>query len=265
MSAKSISRATPTILAGTTVVRVESAARSGSSSIAGGSTTCTRCAPFTTCAFVMMYPLDSTTNPEPIARCLPITALALPFSPSSSGPYPVTNICTTLGETFLISAPADSFSFRSSSVRGSSLPCSLLPRSADCPFTPAHKTKRDSTHTMQMARSCKRRQLRDRCCTPKLAIDNISKLEGFLLRMQEKGCRSTTPKSGQASTWLTALNLAGILRPHASLSRRDLQAIWRVLGAGKRVSEYNAKVRAGEYLVDGAESGGDTTPSCKSL
>src|SRR6267154_373891 len=42
MSARSISRATPTILAGTNVVRVKSATPSGSSSIEGGSSTCTR-------------------------------------------------------------------------------------------------------------------------------------------------------------------------------------------------------------------------------
>src|SRR5215472_2649179 len=47
-----------------------------------------------------------------MARCLPITVLVLPRSPSSSGPYPVTKICTTLGDTFLISASTDWFRLR---------------------------------------------------------------------------------------------------------------------------------------------------------
>ena len=90
----------------------------------------------------MMYPSASTTNPEPMARCLPITELVLPFSPSSSGPYPVTNICTTLGETFLISAAADSFSLRSSSV------AALL----DCPRSGGDERKRPSVLSKRIAR-----------------------------------------------------------------------------------------------------------------
>src|SRR5256884_1027602 len=82
-TARSISLDAPTIRADTTVVRVESAASTDPSAFADGSTTWTRCAPFTTCALVTMYPLGSITNPEPIARCLPITALVFPCSPSS--------------------------------------------------------------------------------------------------------------------------------------------------------------------------------------
>ena len=119
ISARSISLDTPTIRAGMSIVRVDSAASSDPSAFAGGSTTWTRCAPFTTCAFVTMYPLGSITNPEPIARCLPMTAVVFPRSASSSGPYPVTRIWTTLGETFLISASTDSLSFRSASVERS--------------------------------------------------------------------------------------------------------------------------------------------------
>jgi hypothetical protein len=75
-----------------------------------------RCAPLTTCAFVMMYPLESTTNPLPIALCLPITSPVFPCPLSSTVPKPVTRICTTLGDTLLMSASTDSFTLRNSSV-----------------------------------------------------------------------------------------------------------------------------------------------------
>src|ERR1700751_2445582 len=118
-NAKSRSRATPTTRAGTTVPLAAKALRAEVSAVAEGRTTWMLSAPFTTCAFVMMYPLASITNPLPIALCLPITTPVFPCSVSSTAPKPVTSICTTLGDTLLMSACTDSFTFRSSFVAGS--------------------------------------------------------------------------------------------------------------------------------------------------
>src|SRR5438067_344000 len=141
ITARSSSLVTPTMRAGTILVRVERAASKELSVLGFGKTTCTRWAPFTTCALVTMYPLSSTTKPDPMARCRPIIVLVLPRSPSSNGPYPVTRICTTLGDTFLMSASTDWFSLRRSSSGRS---CASATRAAGLrmPRTPTMEDRR---------------------------------------------------------------------------------------------------------------------------
>src|SRR5258708_26018344 len=63
-----------------------------------------------------MYPVESMMKPEPIARCRPTTTPVFPRSLCSSAPYPVTRICTTLGETFLTRASTEELSLRRDSV-----------------------------------------------------------------------------------------------------------------------------------------------------
>ena len=65
----------------------------------------------TTCALVMMYPLESTITPEPTACWRTMNAVwDRSWSLSRSGPYPVTRICTTAGETFAASVSSAPFS-----------------------------------------------------------------------------------------------------------------------------------------------------------
>src|SRR5579864_7518469 len=64
----------------------------------------------------MMYPEESMMKPEPIARCRPTTTPVFPRSLCSSAPYPVTRICTTLGETFLTRASTEELRLRRDSV-----------------------------------------------------------------------------------------------------------------------------------------------------
>src|SRR5712691_11371332 len=64
----------------------------------------------------MMYPEESMMKPEPIARWRPMTTPVFPRSLCSSAPYPVTRICTTLGETFLTRASTEELSLRRDSV-----------------------------------------------------------------------------------------------------------------------------------------------------
>src|SRR2546429_982291 len=67
------------------------------SELSGGRIISTRCAPFTTWAFVTMYPSVSMTNPEPLARCRPITAPAFPRPLSSIGDRKSTRLNSSHG------------------------------------------------------------------------------------------------------------------------------------------------------------------------
>ena len=79
--ARSSSLAIPMIRAVMVRPLPASAVASVPSALSAGSTTSTRWAPFTTCAFVMMKPSGSMMNPEPVLRALAMTTLPSPRPP----------------------------------------------------------------------------------------------------------------------------------------------------------------------------------------